>query len=395
MGPRTRLIASATRKRPGPNRPVNPPIERATTLLMPEASTMRDPARAPLYGISGTASQDALRDALADLEGACFVALAPSGLAAITLAVLSIVRAGDEVLAVDCLYGPTRRFLDRFLKRLDVGVRYFAPRATPEEALADASDRLRVVILESPGSHTFEVQDVAAFSAAASARGAAVVVDNSWAAGLLFRPLQHGAALSVQALTKYAGGASDVFMGSVATADPTVARRLEAAADDLGVFASPDDAYLILRGLRTLPLRLDAHSVSTLKVARFLEGRPEVRRVLYPAVPSSPDHALWRRDFSGASGLLGVELQPAPEAIVHALLDALELFGLGFSWGGYESLITYETIHLADRRTPHGVEGPLIRIHVGLEDVEDLIADLSQALDRYPTRSEPSAHAGT
>lgn len=384
MGPRTRLIAGATRKRPGPNRPVNPPIERATTLLMPEAAGMRDPSRAPLYGISGTATQDALRETLADLEGACFVALAPSGLAAVTLAVLSVVQAGDEILAVDCLYGPTRRFLDRFLRRLGVEVRYFAPRSTPGDALALASDRLKLVVLESPGSHTFELQDVRAFSEAVRARGATVMVDNSWAAGALFRPLEHGATLSVQALTKYAGGASDVFMGSVATADPAAARRLEAAADDLGVFASPDDAYLILRGLRTLPLRLEAHAASALAVARFLQDRPEVKRVLYPALPSSPDHALWRRDFTGASGLLGGELRAGTDADVHALLDRLELFGLGFSWGGYESLITYETVQLADRRTPHGVDGPLLRLHVGLEDVEDLIADLTRALDGYP-----------
>lgn len=386
MGPRTRLIAGATRKRPGPNRPVNPPVERATTLLMPDAATMRDPSRAPLYGISGTATHDALRAALADLEGAAYVALAPSGLAALTLAVLSVVRAGDEVLAVDCLYGPTRRFLDRFLKRLDVSVRYFHPRATPEDALAGTGDRLRLLILESPGSHTFEMQDVADFAGAARARGADVMVDNSWAAGVLFRPLEHGATLSVQALTKYAAGASDVFMGSVAVSEPEAARRLENAADDLGAFVSADDVYLVLRGLRTLPLRLQAHAQSAQKVAEHLQARPEVRRVFYPALPSSPDHALWRRDFTGANGLMGVELEPASDDEVHGLLNRLELFGLGFSWGGYESLITHETVQLADRRTPHGVEGPLIRLHVGLEDVEDLVPDLSRALDAYPSR---------
>lgn len=386
MGPRTRLIAGATRRRPGPNRPVNPPVERATTLLMPEAATMRDPSRSPLYGISGTATHDALREALCELEGASYVALAPSGLAALTLAILSVVRAGDEVLAVDCLYGPTRRFLDRFLKRLDVTVRYFHPRASPADALASADERLRLVILESPGSHTFEIQDVAAFADLARQRGAEVMVDDSWAAGLLFRPLEHGATLSVQALTKYAAGASDVFMGSVATADAEAARRLEHAADDLGTFVSPDDAYLVLRGLRTLPLRLQAHAASALTVAEFLSSRPEVRRVFYPALPASPDHALWRRDFSGANGLMGLELEPGSDAEVHALLDRMQLFGLGFSWGGYESLITHETIQLADRRTPHDVQGPLIRLHVGLEDVEDLIADLARSLDRYPSK---------
>jgi len=384
MGPQTRLIRSGMRQPDDRNRPVNPPVERGTTLLMPRAAEMREETNGPVYGLSGLATHDALRTALAEMEGAHFMALAPSGLAAVTLAVLAVVEAGDEVLAVDCLYGPTRRFLTRFLGRMGVGVRWFGPRATPEQAFAEAGERVRLLLLESPGSHTFELQDVAAFSAAAKARSVMTLVDNSWAAGLLFRPLEHRADLSVQALTKYPGGASDVFMGSVAVADPALAARLQEAVDDLGVYVSPDDAYLILRGLRTLPMRLKAHGESARAVARFLESRPEVSRVLYPPLPSSPDHALWRRDFSGGSGLLGAVLRPASDKAVHALLDALELFGLGFSWGGFESLATFETSQLAQRRTPHGIEGPLIRLHVGLEDTPDLIADLAQALDRYP-----------
>ncbi len=368
------------------NTPVNPPIERGTTLLMPSASGMRDESRGPVYGLTGLGTHQALREALAELEGARSVFLAPSGLSAITTALLAILRSGDEVLAVDCLYGPTRRFLTRFLAPLGVSVSWFAPRATPAEAFDRASTAVRVLLLESPGSHTFELQDVAAFAAEARRRGVLTMVDNSWAAGLLFRPLEHGADLSVQALTKYVGGASDVFMGSIALADAGLAGRLQQLIDDLGTYVSPDDAYLMLRGLRTLPLRLAAHGEAALRVAGELEGRPQVSRVLYPPLPSSPDHALWRRDFSGCAGLLGVVLQPAPEPAVHALLDRLQLFGLGFSWGGFESLVTYETIQLQQRRTPHGVEGPLIRLHIGLEDVEDLIADLSQALDSYPSR---------
>ena len=384
MGPRTRLIRSGMHAPGDRNRPVNPPVERGSTLLMPNAAALRDEARGPVYGLSGLATHDALREALRELEGASNVALAPSGLAAITLAVLAAVQAGDEVLAVDCLYGPTRRFLTRTLKRFGVTATFFPPRATPEEAFALAGDHCRLLILESPGSLTFELQDVAAFSAAARQRDVLTLVDNSWAAGLLFQPLAHGADLSVQALTKYACGASDVFMGSVATADDRMAARLQAAVDDLGTYASPDDAYLILRGLRTLPLRLQAHGDAALEVANWLEQRPEVARVLYPPLPTSPDHALWSRDFAGGAGLLGVELHPAPEADVLALLDRLTLFGLGFSWGGFESLVTYETPQINQRRWPHGVAGPLIRLHIGLEDVDDLIADLAQAFDGYP-----------
>lgn len=386
MGPRTRLIRSGMRRPIDRNLPVNPAIERGTTLLMPEAAGMRDEDTGPVYGLSGLGTHDALRGALAELEGAHAVFLAPSGLSAITTALLAVLQAGDEVLAVDCLYGPTRRFLTRFLSRLGVGVRWFSPRATPIEAFGSATSAVRLVLLESPGSHTFELQDIAAFAAEARRRGVLTMVDNSWAAGLLFQPLAHGADLSVQALTKYAGGASDVFMGSAAVGDANLAKRLQESVDDLGTYVSPDDAYLILRGLRTLPLRLEAHGTAALIVAEWLERRPEVARVLYPPLPSSPDHALWRRDFSGGAGLLGVVLKPAHDDAVHALLDDLQLFGLGFSWGGFESLVTHETIQLQQRHTPHGVEGALIRLHIGLEDVEDLIADLAQALDRYPAR---------
>jgi cystathionine beta-lyase len=228
------------------------------------------------------------------------------------------------------------------------------------------------------------VQDVPAIARLARERGVLTLVDNSWAAGVFFKPLAHGADLSMQALSKYAGGSADVFMGSVATADPALGRRVAAVVEDMGWYVSPDDAYLMLRGLRTLPVRLREHERSGLTVARWLEQQPEVARVLHPALPSSPDHALWSRDFSGATGLFGLVLQPGPEAAANALLDALELFGMGFSWGGYESLAIAS--RLGPRRHAEAFEGPLLRLHIGLEAPEDLIADLRRALDVYAER---------
>ena len=381
MEERTRLIRQATRRGGGRNRPLNPPVERATTLLMPDAAALYDAERGPLYGIEGLGVQAALREALAELEGARDVALLPTGLAAVCVGILAVAGAGDEVLAADALYGPTRRLLDRTLKRFGIGVRYFPPRASAEEVLALAGERTRLILLESPGSLTFEVQDVPGVARLARERGVATLVDNSWAAGVLFKPLAHGVDLSVQALSKYAGGAADVFMGSVATGDPQTGARVAAVVEDMGWYVSPDDAYLMLRGVRTLPVRLRAHEQSALQVARWLEAQPEVAAVLHPALPSSPDHALWRRDFSGSSGLFGVVLRPGAAGAAEALLDALELFGLGFSWGGYESLAIISRPGV--RKHGSGPEGPLLRLHVGLEAPEDLIADLRRGLDAY------------
>ena len=383
MQDRTRLSRS-NRSPAGRNRPVNPAVERATTLLMPDAGSLYDLSQGPVYGLQGSAVHQELREAVAVLEGATEVALTPSGLAAVAVGVMAVVAAGDEVLAVDSLYGPTRRFLQRTLKRYGVGARFFRAGAAPTEVLALAGKRTRLILLESPGSLTFELQDVGAIAELAKARGIAVLADNSWAAGLLFKPLAHGADVSVQALTKYAAGHSDVFAGAVATRDPAMAKRVEAVIDDLGWFLSPDDAYLALRGLRTLPLRLAEQGRSALQVAEWLQQQPQVQRVLTPALPGSPHHALWRRDFAGAASLFGVVLQPGSRAEVEAFLDRLQFFGLGFSWGGFESLATYEDPQLTTRAFPPELEGPLVRLHVGLEAPEDLIADLAQALDCYP-----------
>jgi cysteine-S-conjugate beta-lyase len=385
MRERTRLIRQATRREGGRNRPLNPPVERATTLLMPDAAALYDAERGPLYGIEGLGTQAALRAALVELEGAQDVALAPTGLAAVAIGVMAVAGAGDEVLASDALYGPTRRLLDRTLRRFGITVRYFPPRLDSAALLDTAGERTRLILLESPGSLTFEVQDVPGIARLARERGVATLVDNSWAAGVWFKPLEHGADLSVQALSKYAGGAADVFMGSVATADASLGRRVNAVVEDMGWYVSPDDAYLMLRGVRTLPVRLAEHERSALAVATWLERQPEVARVLHPALPSSPDHALWRRDFTGSSGLFGVVLRGGSDAAAEAMLDALELFGLGFSWGGYESL----AILARPGARAHGeaFEGPLLRLHVGLEAPEDLIEDLRRGLDAFAARA--------
>lgn len=378
MQDRTRLISGATAK-PRSRRTVNPPIERATTLLNARAADLRDGSTGPVYGIEGLQAHRALADALAEMEGAHAVELLPTGLAAVTTAVLAFVRPGDEVLATDACYGPTRRFFDRRLPRLGVTVRYHPPRATAEEIAALLGPKTRVLFMESPGTATFEIQDVPALCALATERGLVSIVDNTWAAGLLFKPLAHGADVSLQALSKYVGGHSDVFGGSIACRTPETARAVATTVEDLGLFVSPDDAWLMLRGLRTLPVRLAEHGRNALAVAEWLAGRPEVAQVLYPPLPSSPDHPLWARDYAGGSALMGVILGAFDRPRAEAFLDALQLFGLGFSWGGFESLATYEDAQLAVRSSPPRLDGALIRLHVGLEAPEDLIADLARA----------------
>jgi cystathionine beta-lyase len=382
MDERTRLIRDATRK-PGRRRIVNPPIERGTTLLNARARDLRDETLGPTYGIDGLQAHEALRAALAELEHAEEVFLLPTGLAAVTAAVLALADAGDEVIVTDSVYWPTRRFCTGLAGRFGVSARFAPPRASAGEIMALCGERTRLILMESPGTVTFEVQDVPAIAAAARERGVRTLVDNTWAAGVFFKPLDHGVDLSVQALSKYVGGHSDVFAGSIAARDPEIARRARQVVNDMGWYVSPDDAWLALRGLRTLKVRLAEHQKGALEVAEWLERQPEVARVLYPALPSSPDHALWKRDFSGASGLMGVELQPGSRQAAEAFLDALELFGLGYSWGGYESLATYEDPQLKRREHAEPRSGPLIRLHVGLEAPEDLIADLRQGLDRY------------
>ena len=306
-------------------------------MLLPDAASLYDDNQVT-YGRTGLSAQSALMQALAEMESAAGCQLFPSGLAAMTGALLAVVKAGDRVLVADSIYAPTRRFCDKVLTRFGVKTLYYPPRATPEEILALGGAATRLIVLESPGSLTFEMQDVPAIAAEARQRGVLTLIDNTWGAGLLFKPLAHGVDISIQALTKYVCGHSDVFMGSACANDPGVLKLLDDAKWNFGWSVSPDDAYQALRGLRTLPTRLVRHGENGLALARWLQDQPQVLKVLHAALPADPDHAIWRRDYSGACGLFGVVLKPAPERAVDALLDALTLFGLGFSWGGFESL---------------------------------------------------------
>ncbi len=357
---------------------VNPPVYHASTVLYPSAEDYVAHRARYQYGRRGTPTTEALESALAELEGprCAGVALLPSGLAAISTALLAVLRAGDHLLVTDSAYGPTRQFCEQILSRLGITTTYYDPLAGAAAA-AQFRDNTRAIYLEAPGSLSFEMQDVAAIARAAHDKGALVLMDNTWATPLYFRPLDHGVDLVIQAGTKYIGGHSDVMLGTVSANAATVT-ALKNMVSYAGLCEGPDDIYLGLRGLRTLSVRLERHYRSGLEVARWLEQRPEVLRLLHPALPSHPGHAIWKRDFTGASGLFSMVLKPVPQQAVYAFLDTLELFGIGPSWGGYESLaIPFDCAPLrtATRWQPGG---PTVRFHIGLEAVEDLLADLER-----------------
>jgi len=357
---------------------VNPPVYHASTVLYPSAEDFAARRGRYQYGRRGTPTTEALEQAVAELEGprCAGVALLPSGLAAIAAALSSVVRAGDHVLVTDSAYGPTRMFCDQILSRLGVTTTYYDPLIGGGIA-ALLQPNTRAVFVESPGSLSFEMQDVPAIAQAAHAGGALVLMDNTWATPLYFRALDFGVDLSIHAGTKYFGGHADVMIGTVAANSATVA-NLNNYVRLSGLCVGPDDIYLGLRGLRTLAVRLDRHYRSGLTVARWLEQRPEVLRLLHPAMPSHPGHALWKRDFTGASGLFSVVLKPAPQQAVYAFLDALDLFGIGASWGGFESLAIPFDCTSVRTATHWAPGGPAVRFHIGLEDVDDLIADLER-----------------
>ncbi|HUO21621.1 MAG TPA: cystathionine beta-lyase [Caulobacteraceae bacterium] len=380
LSKKTRLIRAGA-KTPARLQTVSPPLQRGSTVLMPDARSLYDSHET--YGRLGLSMQAALAEAIAELEGAAGARLFPSGLSAITSVLLALLKTGDEVLAADCVYGPTRAFCDGLLRRFGVSTRYFPGDAAADEIAAMIGPSTRMIVLESPGSLTFEIQDVPAIAAAARARGVLTMIDNTWGLGLLYDALGHGVDVSVQALTKYVGGHSDVFMGSAATNDARILSELDRFLKQSGVCVSPDDAYFMLRGLRTLEARLERHGRNALAVAQWLERQPQVRAVLCPALPGAPGHDLWRRDFCGLNGLFGVVLQPGAPGAAEAFIDALSLFGRGFSWGGYESLAIHCDPQLPQRRSAPAFGGPLVRLHVGLEDVADLIGDLDQALAAY------------
>jgi len=381
MGDATRMIRAGHLDAPL-FKTVGPPIQRGSTVLFKDAAQLYDHSLTT-YGREGLTSQNALKAALCELEGAVGCQLFPSGVASVTGPLLAVLKSGDRLLVSDCAYNPTRRFCDHVLKRFGVDVAYFPPRASPEEIMSLGGPNLAAILIESPGSLTFEITDVAGVAALARARGVITLVDNTWAAGLLFKPLEHGADISIQALTKYVGGHSDVFMGSACAGTPEMKRKLDDAVMDIGWSVSPDDAYQMLRGLRTLPTRIARHGQNALVVAEWLSRQPQVAQVLYPARADHPDHALWKRDYKGACGLFGLVLKPAPESAVNAFLNSLKLFGLGFSWGGFESLAIPSDSQLGKRKHQAKLPGPLVRIHIGLEDTGDLIADLTRGLEVF------------
>jgi cystathionine beta-lyase len=363
---------------------VNTPVFRATTMLFPTVAELEQARRGDYggigYGLHGLPTVTDLQDAVAVIEGAHAALAVPSGLAATTLPLLALARPRDHVLVTDAVYGPTRRFCDNHLMRFGVDVSYYDPQ------LGAAIERefrpnTRIVFAESPGSLTFVMQDIPAIAEVAHRRGARLIIDNSWATPFGFRSFDHGADVSVHAATKYIGGHSDVLMGLILGNEETFP-ALHRIWTDMGVTASSDDCFLALRGLRTLPIRIARHMESALAIAQWLRVRPEVREVIYPVLPGSRGHELWKRDYLGGSGLFAVVLQPVARARIDAMLDGMKLFGMGWSWGGFESLIIPTYPELAQTATRWEPGGPCLRLAIGLEDPADLIADLTEGFER-------------
>jgi len=362
---------------------VNPPVVHGSTVLYPTAEDLRAHRSEFQYGRHGTPTTRALQQTLMALEGpqCAGVGIAPSGLAAISTTLLAVLKAGDHILVCDNIYRPTRNFCQGVLARYGVETTYFDPLIGAGIA-ALFKPNTRVVMVEAPGSQSFEMPDVPAIAAAAHAHDVLVIDDNTWATPLFRRSLEQGVDISIQAATKYIGGHSDIMFGTIsanAKTWPVIAENIRL----LGVCAGPDDVFLALRGLRTLAVRLAQHHRSGLEMARWLQDRPEVVKVLHPALESDPGHAIWKRDFTGASGLFSIVLKDAPQKAVDALLDTVTLFGMGFSWGGFESLVIPFDCSSYRSATKWAPDGPTLRLHIGLENVEDLKADLDRGFAAF------------
>ncbi len=383
-GPGTRLV-HAGRDPSEQHGFVNTPIYRGSTVLYPTYDAIKHRRGRYNYGTSATPTMDALTEAWTELAGAAGTVVTPSGLAALTVALMAAVSAGDHLLVTDSAYRPTRQFCDGVLARFGVETTYYDP--TVGAGIADLMrENTRAVLVEAPGSQSFEMQDIPAIAQAAHARGACVLMDNTWATPLLFPPHARGVDIAVEAGTKYLSGGSDLLIGLTsanAKHFPAVRRTF----DHFAMCAGPEDIFLALRGLRTMNLRLREHGRAGLEMARWLQARPEVLRVLHPALPEDPGHAIWKRDFSGASGLFVVILKPCPEPALAAMLDGLDLFGMGFSWGGFESLVIPFDCAPYRTATAWAPGGWGLRFHIGLEDLEDLKADLELGFARLRAAS--------
>lgn len=365
---------------------VSLPVHRASTILFPTLAAFEQSGLRPTetgrttYGLNGTPTTFAVETAVAALEGAHGACVVPSGLAAITAALLAVLKAGDHLLMTDSAYGPGRRFCTHVLQRFGVTVEYYDPLIGGDIARL-FKPNTRAVLTESPGSYTFEIQDIPAIAAAAHQKGALVLMDNTWATPLYFKPFAHGVDISIQAATKYMSGHSDLLAGTITfteECEPLIRQTVR----DLGISLAPDDCYLLLRGLRSMGVRLKHQEQAALALADWLATRPEVKRILHPARPDCPGHDLWKRDFTGASGLFSIILHPVEKPALAAFLDHLSIFGMGFSWGGFESLIVPCDPRPIRTAAPWTEPGQLLRLSVGLEDIEDLKSDLAAGFVR-------------
>ncbi len=361
---------------------VNPPVYHASTVLFPTLDAWVNAGSAKVkYGRRGTPTSFALEEAIAELEGGFGAQATPSGIAAIATVLLTFVKAGDHILVTDNIYHPTRHFCDKVLARLGVETEYFDP-MIGERIAGLIRPGTSLVFTESPGSLTFEVHDLPAIAGAARDAGVTVITDNTWAAGYYCKPLALGADVVVQSGTKYVSGHADSMMGLIVSREEETCERIKTDMQLLGLCAGPDDIYLALRGFRTLSVRLERHYKNGLKLANWLKARPEVVRVVHPALEDDPGHALWKRDYTGACGLFGFELNTTDQGALAAMMDGLTLHGIGASWGGFESLLIPTWPNRTRSATEWEASGQMMRIHVGLEDTDDLIADLEAGLDR-------------
>jgi cystathionine beta-lyase len=385
----TRLVraGSAPKKQKGA---VNPPVYRASTVIFPTVQAMKNAEKikfdTTFYGVHGTPTTFALENAMIEIEGGYRAVSVSSGLAAITTALISFLKAGDHLLMVDSVYGPTRNFCNTTLKNFGIQTTFYDPLIG--EKIEDLiKPETKLIFTESPGSYTFEIQDIPLIVKIAHEHNIKVIIDNTWSAGFYFKPFDFDVDISIQATTKYQGGHADVILGHIIAQTKEDWLKLKITAGTLGQAVAPDVCYLALRGIRTLSVRLEEHQDNAIKIAKWLEGRPEVETILHPAFSSCPGHEIWKRDFSGSSGLFSIVLKDYSDTQVNDMLDGMDYFAMGYSWGGFESLIVPCDPSKIRSATKWNAAGPLLRIHVGQEDVQDLISDLERGLERLTGKS--------